>query len=157
MEPEPTIEVNIVALRLPPFWDKTPELWFANIEAQFAISCITKDCTKYYVVVSALNSDILNYVSDIVLNPPAKNHYNTLKTQLLANFSDLKQRQIKALFSDITLGDEKSSHLLRKRKQLANNKLGKIPKNLMATATATTDSGDPGSLQRRLRKLSYHG
>ncbi|XP_067134245.1 uncharacterized protein [Centruroides vittatus] len=123
-EPEPTAEVNRVALKLPPFWDKTPELWFANIEAQFAISGITKDSTKYYSVVSALNSDILNYISDIVLNPPAKNCYNTLKARLLADFSDSEQRQIKALLSDIALGDEKPSHLLRKMRQLANNKLG---------------------------------
>ncbi|XP_023235378.1 uncharacterized protein LOC111634772 [Centruroides sculpturatus] len=148
-EPEPTAEVNRVALKLPPFWDKTPELWFANIEAQFAISGITKDSTKYYSVVSALNSDVLNYVSDIVLNPPAENRYNTLKARLLADFSDSEQRRIKALLSDIALGDEKPSHVLRKMRQLANNKLGedflktlwlqRLPQQTQAILAASDD------------------
>ncbi|XP_023217769.1 uncharacterized protein LOC111620136 [Centruroides sculpturatus] len=148
-EPEPTAEVNRVALKLPPFWDKTPELWFANIEAQFAISGITKDSTKYYSVVSAFHSDVLNYVSDIVLNPPAENRYNTLKARLLADFSDSEQRRIKVLLSDIALGDEKPSHLLRKMRQLANNKLGedflktlwlqRLPQQTQAILAASDD------------------
>lgn len=119
-----TTEVNKVSLKLPPFWDKHPVLWFANIEAQFIVSGINQDATKYYCVISALTSDILNYVSDIVLTPPDSDKYITLKSRLIAEFSDSEQRRIKAVLSELTLGDDKPSHLLRKMKQLAGKTLG---------------------------------
>lgn len=117
-------EINRVALKLPPFWDKNAALWFANIEAQFVISGITQDDTKFYSVISALSSDILSYVGDIVLSPPASDKYQALKSRLISEFSDSEQRRIKAVLSELILGDEKPSHLLRKMKQLAGNILG---------------------------------
>lgn len=117
-------EVNKVGLKLPPFWDKHPELWFANIEAQFIVSGITQDATQYYSVISALNSDVLHYVSDIVLQPPTDKKYETLKSRLIEEFSDSEQKRIKAVLSELTLGEDKPSHLLRKMKQLAGKTLG---------------------------------
>lgn len=123
-EVQPEMQVNKVGLKLPPFWDKHPLLWFANIEAQFMVSGITQDATKYYCVISALTSDILNYVSDIVLTPPDTDKYQTLKSRLIDEFSDSEQRRIKALLSELVLGDDKPSHLLRKMRQLAGKTLG---------------------------------
>lgn len=120
----PQAQVNRVGLKLPPFWDKHAVLWFANIEAQFVVSGITQDETKFYCVISALTSDILSYVSDIVLTPPNSDKYQTLKSRLISEFSDSEQRRIKAVLSELTLGDDKPSHLLRKMKQLAGTILG---------------------------------
>lgn len=116
-------EINRVALKLPPFWDKEADLWFINIEAQFVLANITQDTTKYYAVISALNSEVLSYVSDIVKNPPAEGLYQTLKDRLIAEFSDSEQKRVKDLLSNAVLGDDKPSHLLRKMRQLANNKV----------------------------------
>lgn len=63
-------------------------MWFINIEAQFILSNITQDSTKYYAVVSSLNSEALSHVSDIVRHPPTDNLYKTLKERLIAEFSD---------------------------------------------------------------------
>lgn len=101
-------QVNRVGLKLPPFWDKHAVLWFASIEAQFVVSGITQDETKFYCVISALTSDILSYVSDIVLTPPATDKYQTLKSRLITEFSDSEQRRIKAVLSELTLGDDKT-------------------------------------------------
>lgn len=120
----PTPEVNKVGLKLPPFWDKHAVLWFANIEAQFVVSGITQDTTKYYSVISALTSDILSYASDIVLEPPPTEKYQKLKSRLIAEFSDSDQRRIKAVLSELTLGDDKPSHLLRKMRELAGRAVG---------------------------------
>ncbi|XP_067132435.1 uncharacterized protein [Centruroides vittatus] len=117
-------EVSRVALKLPQFWDKEADLWFINIEAQFKLADISHDTTKYYAVVSALNSEVLSYVSDIVKNPPKENLYQTLKDRLIAEFSDSEQKRVKDLLSNAVLGDDKPSHLLRKMRQLANNKVG---------------------------------
>lgn len=117
-------EINRVALKLPPFWDKEADLWFINIEAQFKLANITLDSTKYYAVVSALNSEVLSYVSDVVKNPPTDNLYGTLKQRLKDEFSDSEQKRVKDLLSNAILGDDKPSHLLRKMRQLANEKVG---------------------------------
>lgn len=117
-------EVARVGLKLPPFWDKQPELWFANIESQFNVSGITQDATQYHSVVMALNCDISAYVSDIILQPPTENKYQTLKARLIADFSDSEQRRIKAVLSELSLGDDKPSHLLRRMKQLAGKTIG---------------------------------
>lgn len=149
---QPELQVHKVGLKLPPFWDKHPILWFANIEAQFVVSGITQDATKYYCVISALNSDILSYVSDIVLAPPQTDKYETLKARLVSDFSDSQQRQIKAVLSELVLGDDKPSHLLRKMKQLAGKTLGedflktlwlqRLPTQAQAILSVSEDSLD---------------
>lgn len=110
---------NNMSVKLPPFWEKHPALWFVSIEAQFRVAGITRDTTQYYCVVSALNSDTLSFVSDIVLAPPEADKYQTLKTRLIAEFSDSEQRRIKAVLSELVLGDDKPSHLLRRMRQLS--------------------------------------
>ncbi|XP_054721212.1 uncharacterized protein LOC129230994 [Uloborus diversus] len=146
------VQVNRVGLKLPPFWDKHPILWFKNIEAQFIVSGITQDETKYYNVIAALTSDILNYVSDIVITPPENNKYETLKSRLISDFSDSEQKRIKAVLSELILGDDKPSHLLRKMKQLAGQTLGdeflktlwlqRLPSQVQAILSVSEDSLD---------------
>lgn len=118
------LQVNRVSLKLPPFWDKHPRLWFASVESQFVMSGISQDTTKFYSVISTLTSDVLNYVSDIVLQPPENDKYGKLKERLIADFSESEQSRIKAVLSELVLGDDKPSHLLRKMKQLAGTTLG---------------------------------
>lgn len=149
---QPRTEINKVGLKLPPFWDKHPDLWFANIEAQFNVSGITQDSTQYYSAISALNSDVLHYVSDIVLQPPDVDKYKALKTRLIADFSDSEQRRMKAVLSELALGDDKPSHLLRKMKQLAGKTVGedflktlwlqRLPAQVQAILSVSEDSLD---------------
>lgn len=145
-------QISRVAIKLPPFWDKEADLWFINIEAQFILSNITQDSTKYYAVVSALNSEILSYVSDIVRNPPSTNMYTTLKDRLIAEFADSEQKRVKDLLLHAVLGDDKPSHLLRKMRQLANDKVGeeflktlwiqRLPKETQAILSVSDGSLD---------------
>lgn len=50
--------VNRVSLRPPLFWKGDFSIWFALVEAQFALCGIINDPTKYHVV-SALDTEIL--------------------------------------------------------------------------------------------------
>ncbi|GFW53848.1 transposon Tf2-6 polyprotein [Trichonephila clavipes] len=65
----------------------------------------------------------LSYVSDIVLSPPNSDKYHTLSQRLITQFSDSETQKIKKLLTDLQLGDEKPSHLLRKMKELSNGQL----------------------------------
>lgn len=151
-ETQSSAQVGRVSVKLPPFWDRNPLLWFANIEAQFKISAITEDETQYYYVVAALSSEILSYISDIIMTPPAKDKYALLKERLISEFSDSEQKKIKAILSELTLGDDKPSHLLRKMKQLAGKAvtddflktlwLQRLPTQVQAILSVSEDSLD---------------
>ncbi|GBN30008.1 hypothetical protein AVEN_144401-1 [Araneus ventricosus] len=77
-------DVSAVAIKTPAFWSDKPELWFAQLESQFALGNISVDSIKFRYVIAALNSDDLTCVSDLVLNPPQTDSYNSLKTRLIA-------------------------------------------------------------------------
>ncbi|GFU74931.1 uncharacterized protein TNCV_2333611 [Trichonephila clavipes] len=73
--------------------------------------------------VMILDAETLSYVSDIVLSPPNSDKYHILSQRLITQFSDLETQKIKKLLTDLQLGDEKPSHLLRKMKELSNGQL----------------------------------
>ncbi|GFU78115.1 uncharacterized protein TNCV_5003981 [Trichonephila clavipes] len=86
-------------------------------------SGISSDDTKYSALVANLDAETLSYVSDIVLSPPNSDKYHTLSQRLITQFSDSETQKIKKLLTDLQLGDEKASHLLRKMKELSNGQL----------------------------------
>ncbi|GFX35426.1 retrovirus-related Pol polyprotein from transposon opus [Trichonephila clavipes] len=119
------IQENVarIALRLPPFWKSNVRLWIAQCDHAFTFSGISSDDTKYSALVANLDAETLSYVSDIVLSPPNSDKYHTLSQRLITQFSDSETQKIKKLLTDLQLGDEKPSHLLRKMKELSNGQL----------------------------------
>ncbi|GFV39074.1 ubiquitin-associated domain-containing protein 1 [Trichonephila clavipes] len=118
-----TVEVARIALRLPPFWKSNVRLWIAQCDHAFTFSGISSDDTKCSALVANLDAETLSYVSDIVLSPPNSDKYHTLLQWLITQFSDSDTQKIKKLLTDLQLGDEKPSHLLRKMKELSNGQL----------------------------------
>ncbi|GFW21671.1 transposon Ty3-I Gag-Pol polyprotein [Trichonephila clavipes] len=118
-----TVEVARIALRLPPFWKSNVRLWIAQCDHAFTFSGISSDDTKYSALVANLDAETLSYVSDIVLSPPNSDKYHTLSQRLITQSSDSETQKIKKLLTDLQLGDEKPSHLLRKMKELSNGQL----------------------------------
>ncbi|GFV85233.1 retrovirus-related Pol polyprotein from transposon 297 [Trichonephila clavipes] len=98
-------------------------LWIAQCDHAFTFSGISSDDTKYSALVANLDAETLSYVSDIVLSPPNSDKYHTLSQRLITQFSDSETQKIKKLLTDLQLGDEKPSHLLRKMKELSNGQL----------------------------------
>ncbi|KAK4871748.1 hypothetical protein RN001_015872 [Aquatica leii] len=123
-EPKTSTEVNEIRhIKLPCFWQKRPSLWFAQVDAQFYQFGVRADTTKYYTVVAALDSNVLQQVADVIENPPATDKYEALKCQLIARFTDSQEKQLRTLLTDLELGDRQPSQLLREMKALAGNKI----------------------------------
>lgn len=112
-------EVYRVAMRLPPFWPEEPEIWFAQIEAQFENAGVTNDVTKYNYVVGHLEPQYSKEVKDVIMSPPASNRYEKLKAELVRRLSASQERKVKQLLMHEELGDRKPSQFLRHLQGLA--------------------------------------
>ena len=106
---EETQNINKMSCKIPPLWKNNIQIWFIQVEANFATSQITNDLTKYNTVIASIDADSLVLVSDLILNPPTENQYETLKQRLISEFSNSQSQQLRKLLSELTLGDEKPS------------------------------------------------
>jgi hypothetical protein len=113
------MEVCKVAVRVPPFWPEEPEIWFAQVEGQFAISGITSDATKFNYVISQLDNKYSREVKDIIINPPVADKYGKLKAELIKRLTASNEKKIQQLLMHEELGDRKPSQFLRHLRSLA--------------------------------------
>ncbi|XP_055850368.1 uncharacterized protein LOC129914942 [Episyrphus balteatus] len=113
--------IGRVSIKVPPFWKRSPDLWFLQLEAQFHTSAITSDVTKYFTLVGNLEADVLTEVRDVVTSPPATEKYNGLKNRLLAAFQESEQKRLQTLLSGITLDGRRPTQLLSKMRELASS------------------------------------
>lgn len=114
-------QVAALAVRLPPFWPADPQLWFAQVESQFALRRITDQQTRFHHVVSALSSTDAAEVRDIIIAPPPTTPYDILRAELVRRTSLSEQRRLQQLLTTEELGDKTPSQLLRRMKHLLGN------------------------------------
>lgn len=142
-------QVSRIAVRIPPFWKANVKLWIAQCDNAFRYSDIKSDETKYSALVANIDAEVLSHVSDIVLNPPDNGKYDCLCKRLISEFEDSETQKIKKLLNELHLGDERPSHLLRKMKELAGNKitddflqnlwLQRMPSHIQAVLSASSE------------------
>ncbi|XP_076660395.1 uncharacterized protein LOC143363740, partial [Halictus rubicundus] len=144
-----TPEVSKVAIKIPPFWPEQPELWFRQIEAQFALNGITADTTKFYYILSQLEPKYALEVQDIFINPPEANKYGTLRSELLKRLSATQGKRIRQLLEQEEIGDRTPSQFLRHMRNLAGTTVsdeflrtlwsGRLPNVTRAIVSAQSD------------------
>jgi hypothetical protein len=111
--------LNRIAVRIPPFWPTDPELWFSQIENQFALAGITSDETKFNYVAGHLDAKYAAEVRDILTKPPATEKYLKLKTELILRLSTSQDQKTRQLLEHEEMGDRKPTQFLRHLRALA--------------------------------------
>ncbi|XP_076765226.1 uncharacterized protein LOC143432437 [Xylocopa sonorina] len=142
-------EISRVGIRVPPFWPEQPQLWFNQIEAQFVLSGVTADNTKFYYVMSQLEPKYAVQVQDIFNNPPDTDKYETLKKELVQRLSMSQGQRIRQLLEQEEIGDRTPSQFLRHMRNLAGSTVtddflrtlwsGRLPAMTRAIVTAQAD------------------
>lgn len=157
-------EIQRVAVKLPPFWPSDAEIWFQQVEAQFQLGGIVMDNTKFYTLLTAVDTKILAQVNNAVLNPPETDKYPNLKKAMLEQFAISDQKKIKTLLEDIQLGDKKPSNLLNEMRILGGTKvsgdllkqiwLQRLPSQIrMIISTSAEDLSNIAKMADKLMEL----
>lgn len=116
------IAVVSVSSRIPEFWTDQPRLWFVQCEAVLTPQKMS-DAARFDMVVTKLGKEVVQQVSDILLKPPEVKKYDTLKERLLKVYEESEIRQFQKLLSEMELGDQKPSQLLRRMRELARERI----------------------------------
>ncbi|GFR19779.1 uncharacterized protein TNCT_1502 [Trichonephila clavata] len=94
------------------------------VNKKFELAKILNDTTKFNHVLSAVESNILNSVSDLVLKPPENGKYDALKKRLIEVHLESEDSKIRILLQGLELGDQRPSHLLTCMRSLAGDNVG---------------------------------
>ena len=120
-----------VNVKFLPFWANDPQVWFAQVEAQFATRGITVQKTKFDYIIASLAPEFATEVRDLVLSPPAEHPYDKLKEQLIKRTATSEQKRLQLLLNAEELGDRKPMQLLHRMQQLLGEKAGAIDESLL--------------------------
>ena len=97
---EAPARVAAVSIKLPPFWPSDPQIWVAQVEAQFATRGITAQRTMFDYIIANLSPEYATEIRDLIrLRPPGENPYDKVKEQLIKRTAASEQRRLQQLFS----------------------------------------------------------
>lgn len=112
MGDESSASVSHVAVKVVPFYRKNPEIWFTQLEAQFALAKVTCAKTQYFHALTALPEDVASK-----LTVSASTDYNSLKEQVLDSLKANKHLLIEQALSAVDLGDRRPTELVSEIKK----------------------------------------
>ena len=113
----------LLLLKLLPFWELDPPIWFAQVETQFATRRITSQKTMFEHVIASVSPQYAMEVCDLILNLPTSTEYDTLKKQLVKGTATSEQRHLQHLLNSEELCHRKPSQLLGRMQQLLGDKV----------------------------------
>lgn len=121
-QPGAALEQITIASRIPEFWPDQPRVWFVRLESTINQQRLS-DLARYDLVITKLNKEIIGQVTDILVKPPDTNKYEMLKERLLTIFEESASRQVQKLIGEMELGDQRPSQLLRRMRNLAQERV----------------------------------
>ena len=95
------------SVQLPTFDKAEPDSWFAIAEASFGLQKVTDLTTKYYYVLSKLDSTTLRKLSMFLKCPRGDDPYREIRNKLCRTYKPPLEQKLDALLSTNNIGDER--------------------------------------------------
>ena len=95
-----------ITIKTAPFYLKSPELWFRQLESQFILRGVTSDITRFHHTLAALPEDV---ACDVDMDVTS---YETLKSAVLSNLKKNRHQLIEEALATVELGDRRPSQLV---------------------------------------------
>ncbi|XP_014299139.1 uncharacterized protein LOC106693964 [Microplitis demolitor] len=145
--------VIVNSLKAPHFNPKRVSLWFAQLEAQFAIHDVATEREKFNHEVSLIDTEYACKVETLIINPSTMTSYAEFKVTLITCYSKSEEAKLRQLRNGEMIGDRSPSQFLRHLKSLASTiddavlkarRLANLPKKTqevlaISPTTATID------------------
>ena len=110
--------VRQVSIKLPPFSELNPELWFARAESQFKTKGITSDTTKFHHLYALMTDKAANEIEALLLDPPKSGKVDAMRAKLVRRFGRTQYDKDLELLNTRSLGDLKPSQMWSKFQRL---------------------------------------
>jgi len=107
-----TETIGHVSVKHLPFYHKSPEVWFLQMESQFALAKIKCTTVKYHHILAALPVDIA-----CNLSIGTEQDYEKLKGEVLNSLRENKHSLIEKALSAVELGDRRPTQLVTEIKR----------------------------------------
>ncbi|XP_064460390.1 uncharacterized protein LOC135370540 [Ornithodoros turicata] len=131
-DPAASSSLSHFSVRLPPFFNQQqPQLWFAQVEAQFTLAGITAENRKFFHVISVLPPDIAMEVSDLLLQPSAQQPYSALKEAIISRTMASERKRLQLLLASEELGGRRPSQMLRHMESLLGSRAATFDRALL--------------------------
>lgn len=110
-------------IKLPNFFRSDPRLWFTQAEIIFECYRIRSERQKAGVVISVLNYEIVQTMSDLLtMDPPDPALYTAIKKRIITNFSVSPEKELRAVLRGEIFADGKPSLILSKIRHLSRGR-----------------------------------
>ena len=110
---------NLPKFRIATFYASDVELWFNQIETQFALHQIEDDDERYSLTCAALSGEIASDVRDVLLQPFRSNKYDSLKAILIERRGLTTPERVNKVISGEKIGSDIPSRFLRRLQKTA--------------------------------------
>ena len=102
---------NLAKFRIATFYALDVELWFNQIETQFALHQINDDDERYSLTCAALSGEIASDVRDVLLQPFRSNKYDSLEAILIERRGLTTPERVNKVISGEKIGNDIPSRL----------------------------------------------
>ena len=112
---------NLPKFRIATFYATDVELWFNQIETQFALHQINDDDERYSLTCAALSGEVASDVRDVLLQPFRSHKYESLKAILIERRGLTTPKRINKVISGERMGTDIPSRFLRRLQKAAGS------------------------------------
>ena len=110
---------NLPKFKIATFYATDVELWFNQIETQFALHQIHDDDERYSLTCAALSGEVASDVRDVLLQPFRSHKYESLKAILIERRGLSTPERVNKVISGERMGTDIPSRFLRRLQKTA--------------------------------------